>query len=196
MLLCSHAGRRSSPTRPTSTRRSSSTIFRERAMRRSGVRGTGSRESARRFWRSSCASCLKSARSGRSRSRSRRLARRHVHQKRRSYRRRLPSSLRETRVEQLRIPNKAFDTGKDTHAGEYQLTDKAYERLLDQLTNRTSAHLTPQLQENILEFYADLNAPIWTKQRLADIEKLRAAPASPVDPVTTSGTEDQEFILP
>ena len=88
------------------------------------------------------------------------------------------------------------DTGKDTHAGEYQLTDNAYERLLDQLTNRTSVHLTPQLQENILEFYADLNAPIWTKQRLADIEKLRAAPASPAEPVTTSGTEDQEFILP
>jgi hypothetical protein len=111
--------------------------------------------------------------------------------------------LRETRRDKLRIPNKDFDTGKDTRAGEYQLTDKAYERLLDQLTNRNFAHLTPQLQENILEFYADLNAPIWTKhskkawtQTLADIEKLRGAPASPAEPVTTSRTEDQEFILP
>jgi hypothetical protein len=111
--------------------------------------------------------------------------------------------LRETRADKLQIPNKDFDTGKDTRAGEYQLTDKSYERLLDQLTDRNFAHLTPQLQENILEFYSDLSAPIWTKhskkawtQTLADIEKLRAAPASPAGPVITSSTNDQESVLP
>jgi hypothetical protein len=110
--------------------------------------------------------------------------------------------LRETRADKVRIPNKDFDTGKDTRAGEYQLTDKTYERLLDQLTERNFAHLTPQLQENILEFYSDLSAPIWTKhskkawtQTLADIEKLRAAPAPPAEPITTSNTDDQEFVL-
>ena len=98
--------------------------------------------------------------------------------------------LRETRAEKLHIPNKDFDTGKDTRAGEYQLTDKAYERLLGQLTDRNFAKLTTQLRDNILDFYSDLNAPIWTKhskkawaQTLADIEKLRAASPAPVEPV-------------
>jgi Zinc dependent phospholipase C len=103
--------------------------------------------------------------------------------------------LHETRVQDLRLPNKDFDTGKDTKAGEYQLTDKAYERLLGQLADKKFEHLTPQLQENILEFYSNLDAPIWTKrsqkawtETLADIEKLRAAQAQPVEPIKTIGT--------
>jgi hypothetical protein len=98
--------------------------------------------------------------------------------------------LHETRVEELRLPNKDFDTGRDTRAGEYQLTDKAYEQPLGQLAKNNFEHLTPQLQENVLEFYSNLNAPIWTKRNkkawtetLANIEKLRAAPAAPTEPV-------------
>ncbi|HST10160.1 MAG TPA: hypothetical protein VLL05_07270, partial [Terriglobales bacterium] len=90
--------------------------------------------------------------------------------------------LHDTRVQDLRLANKDFDTGRDTKAGEYSLTDKAYERLLNQLTDKKFEHLTPQLQENILEFYGDLNAPIRTKrskkawtQTLANIERLRTA---------------------
>jgi hypothetical protein len=91
--------------------------------------------------------------------------------------------LHDTRVQDLKLPNKDCDTGLDTKAGEYSLTDKAYERLLKQLADKKFEHLTPQLQENILEFYADLNAPIYTKRNkkawtttLANVEKLRAAP--------------------
>ena len=54
--------------------------------------------------------------------------------------------------------------------------------LLDKLADKKFEHLTPQLQENILEFYADLNAPFWTKRdkkawtrTLANLELLRAA---------------------
>ena len=97
------------------------------------------------------------------------------------------SLLHETRVQDLRLPNKDCDTGQDTKAGEYPLTDKAYERLLNQLADKKFEHLTPQLQENILEFYADLNAPIYTRRNkiawtvtLANIEKLRAASPQPV----------------
>jgi len=93
--------------------------------------------------------------------------------------------LHDTRVQDLKLANKDCDTGLDTKAGEYSLTDKAYGRLLKQLTDKKFEHLTPQLQENILEFYADLNAPIYTRrnkkawtQTLADLEKLRTASAT------------------
>jgi hypothetical protein len=107
--------------------------------------------------------------------------------------------LRETRAQDLQLPNRDFDTGRDTHAGEYQLTDKTYEKLLNQLTDKKFEHLTPQLQENILEFYADLTAPIWTKhnkkawtQTLANVERLRAAtPSMAPEPVKTTQSEAQ-----
>jgi zinc dependent phospholipase C len=101
--------------------------------------------------------------------------------------------LRETKVQDLQLPNKDFDTGKATRPGEYQLTDKAYERLLNKLADKKFEHLTPQLKENILEFYSDLNAPIRTKQEkkawtqtLANLEKLREATPSPQQPVQTT----------
>jgi Zinc dependent phospholipase C len=110
--------------------------------------------------------------------------------------------LRESKDDKLQLANKDFDTGRDTRAGEYQLTDKGYEKLLDQLAKRNFDHLTPQLQENLLEFYADLNAPIWTKrskkawtQTLAEIEKLRSAPSSPAQPAKTSEAEDRTWVV-
>jgi hypothetical protein len=94
--------------------------------------------------------------------------------------------LHDTRVRDLKLPNKDCDTGRDTKAGEYALTDKAYERLLHKLSDKQFEHLTPQLQENILGFYADLNAPLHTKKNkkawtstLANLEKLRAASPQP-----------------
>jgi hypothetical protein len=93
--------------------------------------------------------------------------------------------LQETKADDLKLPNKDFDTGKDTRAGEYPLTDKAYEKLLKQLADKKFENLTLPLKENILEFYSNLNAPIHTKknkkaweQTLAQLELLRAAPAS------------------
>jgi len=102
--------------------------------------------------------------------------------------------LHETKVEDLRLPNKDCDTGRDTKAGEYQLTDKAYEKLVGQLAKKNFEHLTPDLKKNVVDFYADLNAPIWTKRNkkawdetLADLEKLRSAPVESVTPAATIG---------
>jgi hypothetical protein len=102
--------------------------------------------------------------------------------------------LRETKVEDLRLPNKDCDTGRDTIAGEYQLTDKTYEHLLGQLAKNKFEHLSPHLKQNILAFYANIDAPIWTKHNkkawtdtLANIELLRAASVEPVEPVGTIG---------
>ena len=102
--------------------------------------------------------------------------------------------LHDTRVQELRLPNKDCDTGLDTRPGEYPLTDKAYERLLSKLAEKKLQNLTPQLKENILEFYADLNAPFHTKrdkkawtQSLANLELLRAAtPVAAEQPVKTT----------
>jgi hypothetical protein len=102
--------------------------------------------------------------------------------------------LHETKIEDLRLPNKDCDTGRDTKAGEYKLTDKAYERLLRELAKKNYEHLTPDLQKNIVGFYTDINAPIWTKRNkkawtetLANLEKLRTAPVESVTPVGTIG---------
>jgi len=97
--------------------------------------------------------------------------------------------LHETKAEELRLPNKDCDTGQDTKAGEYALTDKAYEKLLGDLADKHFEHLTPELQKNILDFYSDLNAPIHTKRNkkvwmatLANLEKLKAAQPVPEQP--------------
>jgi Zinc dependent phospholipase C len=106
--------------------------------------------------------------------------------------------LHETKVEELRLPNKDCDTGQDTKAGEYALTDKAYEKLLAELADKHFEHLTPELQKNILEFYSDLNAPIHTKRNqkawtvtLANLEKLKGAQPVPEQPLKTEVSVEQ-----
>ena len=73
----------------------------------------------------------------------------------------------------LHLPNTDFDTGHMTHAGEYSLSDEAYARLLDYLTRDDFRRLTPELQDNILTYYRDENAPGATKKKAAAWEKTR-----------------------
>ena len=69
------------------------------------------------------------------------------------------------------MTNTDFDTGQDTHAGEYVLTDNTYAHLLNQLTKDKFVGLTATLQQNILTFYSDPNAPIATKRNADDWKK-------------------------
>ena len=62
------------------------------------------------------------------------------------------------------LPNRDCDTGLETRAGEYALTDKTYARLIDELASRSSDPLSPALRENVLQFYSDLNAPNATRK--------------------------------
>jgi hypothetical protein len=101
--------------------------------------------------------------------------------------------LHETGDGTLQLTNTDFDTGHDTKAGEYALTDKAYAHLLDQLTTHNFDQITPELRANILAFYSDPNAPIATKKKPADwaktldeLNKLRALPDSPPQKTSTS----------
>lgn len=90
--------------------------------------------------------------------------------------------LGESQHKNLHLPNTDFDTGRITHAGEYTMTDNAYGHLLDQLAEDNFSHLPAALRENILNFYADPNAPIATKKNAAawaktqdELTRLKAA---------------------
>lgn len=67
--------------------------------------------------------------------------------------------LSEVRENQLLLPNIDFDTGRPTRRGEYAMSDNAYGHLLDQLATKNFQQVTPLLRQNILDFYADPNAP-------------------------------------
>ena len=75
--------------------------------------------------------------------------------------------LTEVRENQLQLPNIDFDTGRPTRRGEYVLSDNAYAHLLDQLATKNFHEVTPPLRQNILDFYADPNAPVAAKQNRA-----------------------------
>lgn len=89
--------------------------------------------------------------------------------------------LKEVSAQELHLPNTDFDTGKTTYAGEYDLSDKSYARLLDQLAHNNFQQITPELRENILGFYRDPKAPVSTKKNsqawektLSELDKLKS----------------------
>jgi hypothetical protein len=86
---------------------------------------------------------------------------------------------------QVDLPNRDFDTGRETRAGEYVLTDETYARLVHDLVTKSSGPLPPALQQDILHLYSDENAPIATKKKpkawqklKRDLEKLKSQSAA------------------
>lgn len=86
----------------------------------------------------------------------------------------------------LHLSNTDFDTGKDTLAGEYRLTDDAYARLLNQLAAENFDKITPELRSNILAFYAHPAGPVATEKKPGawkktqdELEKLRTTQSGP-----------------
>jgi len=79
-----------------------------------------------------------------------------------------------------------LDVGPIVRAGEYSLADDAYSALLLLLARREFAAVPPALRQDILAYYADLGAPIATKQdekrwkrTLHALEELKAATPAP-----------------
>jgi len=72
--------------------------------------------------------------------------------------------LGQVRSDSLELTNSDFDTGKETKAAEYSLTDESYAKLLGRLEERKFALTSPDLRNNILNFYADLTLPLETKK--------------------------------
>jgi len=72
--------------------------------------------------------------------------------------------LQQLRAGTLELTNCDFDTGQETTAAEYSLTDESYAKLLGRLEERKSALTSPNLRDNVLNFYANLTLPIETKK--------------------------------
>lgn len=72
--------------------------------------------------------------------------------------------LEQARANSLLIPNRDLDTGNETKAAEYSLTDDTYAKLLSRLSKRKFDLTTADLRDNILQFYSDLSVPIETKK--------------------------------
>src|ERR1700726_1908481 len=94
--------------------------------------------------------------------------------------------LEEVRTNSLVLPNYDFDTGNPTKAGEYSLTDEAYAKLLGQLSGRKFDKTSPELRDNILQFYSDPQAKIETKRDqvrwqavLTELDQLKAVAPAP-----------------
>jgi zinc dependent phospholipase C len=108
------------------------------------------------------------------------------------------SLLREQQSGQLRLADLDFDTGRPARAGEYQLADQTYAHLLDDLAKRNFAQVTPDLRDNILSFYGNLNAPVVTKKdkkawvrTLVELSKLKV-----YAPVQTAPTPSAAEFVP
>ena len=89
--------------------------------------------------------------------------------------------LRALRTDSLQLPNCDFDSGQPTKAAEYTLTDDTYAKLLKQLVDHKFDKTTPELRDNILDFYSDLSASYDTKREaddwkdvLKDLDQLKA----------------------
>jgi hypothetical protein len=83
----------------------------------------------------------------------------------------------------LTLQNLDLDTGKAMKPGTYRLADDTYAQLLDRLSSRPDRTIPAELRQNILDFYADPNAPIHTKKDPAawkrvqfDLQSLRENP--------------------
>src|SRR5208283_900292 len=72
--------------------------------------------------------------------------------------------LEQVRTDSLVLPNYDLDSGLATKAAEYSLTDDTYAKLLAQLSERKFDRTSPELRDNILQFYSDLSVPIETKK--------------------------------
>jgi hypothetical protein len=99
--------------------------------------------------------------------------------------------LEEVRTDTLVLANCDFDTGQPTKAAEYSLTDVTYAKLLARLADHKFDRASPELRDNILQFYADLSAPIETKKDevrwqavLTELDQLKAV--APVPTVADS----------
>jgi Zinc dependent phospholipase C len=101
--------------------------------------------------------------------------------------------LEQVRTDTLVLTNYDLDSGQTTKAAEYGLTDDSYGKLLAQLSERKFDRTSPELRDNILQFYSDLSAPIETKKdqckwenTLTELDQLKLV--TPVAVVARSPT--------
>ena len=67
--------------------------------------------------------------------------------------------LQAERKHSLALANCDLDSGKVTKAGEYSLADMSYDKLLQRLSNKKFDGITPDLRQNLLDFYSAATPP-------------------------------------
>jgi Zinc dependent phospholipase C len=94
--------------------------------------------------------------------------------------------LEEVRADKLVLPDCDLDSGNPTKMAEYSLTDATYDKLLNQLAKSKFEHTTPELRNNVLEFYSDASASMLTNDdkgasasTLGLLDQLRTAILGP-----------------
>jgi len=92
--------------------------------------------------------------------------------------------LTEAAARRLQLEDKNYDVGVITPAGVYRLNDDIQAFWLHKLAEKKFATVTPAIEQEILGFYKDLNAPIDTKKKpkewqetLAELEELKGVRA-------------------
>lgn len=75
----------------------------------------------------------------------------------------LLTQLSQTPEGELKLANRDLDTGNKVRPGAYRLTDGAYARLLQKVTETPGLPIPSGLREDILAYYADPEAPISTR---------------------------------
>jgi hypothetical protein len=87
---------------------------------------------------------------------------------------------------QTTFPNLDLDTGAVVRPGSYRLTDETYAKLLKTLTRDPKRPIPIGLQEDILAYYANPTAPIFTKRHPEKWAAIQAElPTLRTMPVTT-----------
>jgi len=82
--------------------------------------------------------------------------------------------LKEEGEGRLRLPNDNFDVGEFTGPGKYRMNDDAHAKLLGKLAEQNSAEMTPELRAELLNFFADSNAPYAIKRKPKEWNKVEA----------------------
>ena len=102
-------------------------------------------------------------------------------------------ALKQVAAGTFELSNNDLDTGLETKAAEYTLTDETYAKLLSQLAARKFDQTTPELRDNILHFYGDLSAPFETKKDpgqwhavLVSLDQLKLVNSTPAPTVSAA----------
>ena len=98
--------------------------------------------------------------------------------------------LAETEAGILKLENDNFDLGERTGPGKYGMNDDAHAVLLDKLAATNFAGITSETKAELLQFYADPDAPYATKRKAKAWAKVQAEllqlKTAPVKPLTAS----------
>jgi hypothetical protein len=72
----------------------------------------------------------------------------------------------------LDLANLDCDTGADVALGEYELADKTYAKLVEDLAKKKFDQISPELRADLLHFYAPAN--VSTRIKTADKKEQKA----------------------